>query len=69
MYDSLQQTHVGMTLTLTLTLTLDGLINGGGRGGLYPRGLITGIKKNRFETRCSSVDRNTAFIYWFLIKR
>ena len=48
MYDSLQQTHVGMTLTLTLTLTLDGLINGG-EGGLYPRGLITGVKKEPFR--------------------
>ena len=29
-------------------------------------GLITGIKI-RFETSYSSVDRNTFFIYWFLI--
>ena len=46
-----------------------GLINGGAyiRGGLYTRGLITGIK-NRFETSYSSVDRNKFFIYWVLIK-
>ena len=34
---------------------------GGGGGG------ITRIKKNRFKTSYSSVDRNTFLIYWFLI--
>ena len=45
MYDSLQQTHVGMTLTLTL----DGLINGGGEGGLISEGAYNRNKKKPFR--------------------
>ena len=51
MYDSLQQTHVGMTLTLTLTLTLDGLINGGRGGGLISEGAYNRNKKKTVSKR------------------
>jgi len=42
---------------------LGGLTN----GGVYPGGLIRGIKKKRFEMSHSSVDGNTFLICQFLI--
>ena len=66
--------YSSLTVYRKLPLITPGLIKLRGfrwaykRRGLYPRGNITGIKKNRFETSYSSVDRNTFFIYWFLMK-